>query len=202
MPWACPHASGGQSPYALHSPALLGELGLNVKVLNPGDGISRRGTKDDAPFNGDVIRKMLYGMDASELIDWYNRVVGTAYLRQARYKPSIHIIDCTELEVPLENENYEGSGVVSGKKKNGKEERPRRGYKLGSLRSLLDDGGIITGIAFGAIQVHDLELCRDLLMTSPHLKPGDMLIEDMGFLDGKTITKLKKRRKVDVTHTQ
>jgi hypothetical protein len=63
---------------------------------------------------------------------------------------------------------------------------------------LLDDGGIITGIAFGPIQIHDLELCRDLLMTSPHLKPGDILIEDMGFLDGKTITKLKKKRGVDV----
>ena len=198
-----------QSPYALHSPALLSELGLNVKVLYPGDGISRRGTKDATPFNGDVIRKMLYEMNASELIDWYNRVAGAAYLRQAGYKPCIHIIDCTELEVPLENKNYEGSGVVSGKKgkkkrkaddkTNEKEERPRRGYKLGSLRSLLDDGGIITGIAFGAIQVHDLELCRDLLMTIPHLKPGDMLIGDMGFLDGKTITKLKKKRKVDVT---
>lgn len=105
-----------QSPYALHSPVLLAELGLNVKVLEPGGGISRRGTKDEAPFNGDVIRKMTYGMNVAELIDWYNRVVGTAYLRQARYKPIIHIIDCTELEVLLENENYEGSGVVSGKK--------------------------------------------------------------------------------------
>jgi hypothetical protein len=70
--------------------------------------------------------------------------------------------------------------------------------RCGSLRSLLDDGGIITAIAFGAIQVHDLELCRNLLMTTPHLKPGDMLIEDMGFLDGKTVSSLKKKRKVDV----
>jgi hypothetical protein len=194
-----------QSPYALHSPVLLGELGLNVKVLYPGEGISRRGTGDSTPFHGDVIRKMLDGMTPVELIDWYNRVVGSAYLRQAKYEPTIHILDCTELEVPLGNEKYEGSGVVSGKKgrkkgkKNDKEEKPRRGYKLGSLRSLLDDGGIITAIAFGAIQVHDLELCRNLLMTTPHLKPGDMLIEDMGFLDGKTISKLKKLRKVDIT---
>ena len=35
-------------------------------------------------------------------------------------------------------------------------------------------------------------------MTTSHLKPGDMLIEDMGFLDGKTISSLKKKRKVDV----
>ena len=54
----------------------------------------------------------------------------------------------TALEVNIKNENYECSGVVSGKKKKGKneEERPRRGYKLGSLRSLLDDEGIITAM--------------------------------------------------------
>jgi len=158
-----------QSPYALHSPILLAELGLNVRVLCEGDGISRRGTNDSSPFSGDVIRKMLNGMDLIDLINWYNKTVGKAYLRQANYEPCIHILDCTELEVNIKNENYEGSGVVSGKKKKGKdeEERPRRGYKLGSLRSLLDDGGIITAIAFGAIQVHDLELCREFDYTTP-----------------------------------
>ena len=35
-------------------------------------------------------------------------------------------------------------------------------------------------------------------MTTPHLKPGDMLIEDNGFLDGETISRLKKKRGVDV----
>jgi hypothetical protein len=58
-----------QSPYALHSPTLLAESGLNVKVLLEGEGISRRGTKDNAPFNGDVIRKMLYDMTPTELND-------------------------------------------------------------------------------------------------------------------------------------
>jgi len=182
-----------QSPYALHSPVLLAELGLNAKVLSPGEGISRRGTKEQAPFNGDVTRKMLNGMEPPELICWYNQVVGGAYLRQADYKPCIHIVDCTKLIVNLDNKNYEGSGVV----KNDADEY-ERGYKLGSLRSLLDDGGIITAIAFGAIQVHDLELCRDLLMTTPHLKPGDIVIVDMGFLDGKTTSELKWKRKVDV----
>jgi len=100
-----------QSPYALHSPTLLAESGLNVKVLLEGEGISRRGTKDNAPFNGDVIRKMLYDMTPTELIWWYNRHVGKAYLDQANYEPSIHIL-VTELEVNIENENYEGSGIV------------------------------------------------------------------------------------------
>jgi len=191
-----------QSPYALHSPTLLAELGLNVKVLLEGDGISRKGTKDNTPFSGDVIRKMLDNMTAMELIQWYNRHVGRAYLEQANYEPSIHILDCTKLEVNIENENYEGSGIVKEKEKdvNGKTvEKLKRGYKLGSLRSLLDDGGMIASIAFGAIQVHDLTLCKELLMSSPYLKPGDMVIEDRGFLDGETITNLKKERKVDVT---
>ncbi|MHA2313658.1 MAG: transposase [Candidatus Thorarchaeota archaeon] len=191
-----------QSPYALHSPTLLAELGLNVKVLCEGDGISRRGTNDNAPFSGDVTRKLLNGMELSELVDWYNQSVGKAYLRQANYEPTLHILDCTELEVNLENENYEGSGIVRRKKKrkDGKqEEEVKRGYKLGSLRSLLDDGGIITAIAFGSINIHDLTLCRDLLMTTPHLKPGDMLIVDRAYIDGETISRLKKERKVDVT---
>jgi hypothetical protein len=38
-----------------------------------------------------------------------------------------------------------------------------------------------------------------MLMTNPHLKPGDMLIVDRGYIDGKTISRLKKKRKVDVT---
>ena len=190
-----------QSPYALHSPGLLAELGLNVRVLCEGEGISRRGTNDNAPFNGDVIRKMLNDMAPQELVDWYNRIVGNAYLGQVNYSPRLHILDCTELEVNLDNENYEGSGIARREKKKSDgsvEEEVKRGYKLGSLRSLLDDGGIITAIAFGAMNVHDLTLCKDLLMTTPHLKPGHMLIEDCGFLDGKTISKLKKKRKVDV----
>ena len=36
-----------QSPYALHSAMLLAALGLSVKVLSPGEGISRRGTKEE-----------------------------------------------------------------------------------------------------------------------------------------------------------
>jgi hypothetical protein len=140
---------------------------------------------------------------------WYNQFVGKAYLRQIDYVPTFHILDCTELEVNFDNERYEGSGVVRRKKKRkdakgkgcGKvheEDELERGYKLGSLRSLVDDGGVITSIAFGAINVHDLTLCKDMIMNTGHLKPGDMLIEDYGFLDGKTISRLKKKRKVDV----
>jgi hypothetical protein len=68
------------------------------------------------------------------------------------------------------------------------------------LRSLLDDGGIITGIAFGAINVHDFELCKELLMTSPMLKACDTILLDRAFIDGETISRLKKKRRVDVVY--
>ena len=194
-----------QSPYALHSPTLLAELGLNAKVLCEGEGISRRGTGDETPFSGDVIRKMLNDIEPYALVSWYNQFVGKAYLSQINYVPRFHVLDCTDLEVNFQNEKYEGSGIVRRKKKRkdvkGKayeEDELKRGYKLGSLRSLVDDGGVITAIAFGAINVHDLTLCKDMIMTTPHLKPGDMLIHDRGFLDGDTISRLKKERKVDV----
>lgn len=201
------------SPYALHSPTLLAELGLNVKVLCEGEGISRRGTGDQAPFSGDVIRKMLDNTAPYSLVDWYNQFVGKEYLGQIDYSPSFHVLDCTELEVNFYNKKYEGSDVVRHKKKSKKRNQDdkvskekqskeeyelKRGYKLGSVRSLVDDGGIITSIAFGAINVHDLTLCKDMIMTTPHLKPGDMLIHDRGFLDGDTISRLKRERKVDV----
>ncbi len=71
-----------QSPYALHSPTLLAELGLNVRVLCEGEGISRGGTGDETPFSGDVIGKMLNDIEPYALVTWYNQSVGTAYLRQ------------------------------------------------------------------------------------------------------------------------
>src|SRR6266516_7327326 len=48
-----------ESGCALHSPALLAELGLNAAWLAPGAGLSRRGTQDEAGFHGGVLRKLL-----------------------------------------------------------------------------------------------------------------------------------------------
>jgi hypothetical protein len=68
---------------------------------------------------------MLNDIEPQELIRWYNRIVGAAYLRQADYKPCIHILDCTKLAVNFHNEKYEGSGVVKND-----EDEYERGYKL------------------------------------------------------------------------
>ena len=81
-------------------------------MLSEGDGVSRRGTQQNAPFNGDVIRKMLNNIKPEDLIVWYNKNIGKAYLRQSSYRPSFHILDCTDLEVNYDNDKYEGSGKV------------------------------------------------------------------------------------------
>lgn len=199
-----------QSPYALHSFRVLAELGLNATVLNKGDGISKKGTKIEAPFHGDCTRKLLdkfeFEVDDNnkpieptriydriqKLLNWYNNYTAEAFLKVANYQPTIHILDCTKLIVNFENENYQGSGVVK------EDDELQRGYKLGSLRSLLDEAGIVTHIAFGSIEIHDLELCRTLLRESKQLKAGDLLIIDRGFISAEEINHLKLQREVDV----
>jgi Transposase DDE domain len=191
-----------QMPYALHSPQLLTTLGVQVVVNRPGKGLSRKGTKEPVCFHGDVVRKLLEQIAATDkkagrlpgqrLLDWYNQHVGHLFCRAADAQPCVHILDCTDLTVSLENENYEHSGVTT---KNGK---PERGYKLATLRSLLDAGAVLTAIGWGQIQDHDLTLTHEMVRTCPHLRPGDMLVEDRGFLDASNITYLKKERQVDV----
>ena len=73
-----------------------------------------------------------------------------------------------------------------------------RGDKLATLRTLLDRAGLLTQVALSAIQVHDVALCRPLLEQAPVLRAGDLLLEDRGFLDGATLSALKRQRQVDV----
>jgi hypothetical protein len=73
-----------------------------------------------------------------------------------------------------------------------------RGYKLATLRTLLDNAGLLSQVALAAIQVHDVALCRPLLEMPPVLRAGDLLLEDRGFIDGATVSDLKRRRQVDV----
>jgi hypothetical protein len=66
------------------------------------------------------------------------------------------------------------------------------------LRSLLDQGAVITGIGWGPLQAHDLTVSRPMRKATEHLHPGDTLLHDRGFLDGADITSFKKERQVDV----
>jgi Transposase DDE domain len=132
---------------------------------------------------------------ATKLMDWYNGTVGPSLLDYARVGSGrrIHIVDTTHVEVPLETGTYECSGVV----KNDDGSRSR-GYKLATLRTLLDHAGLITQVGLCPMQVPDLPLCRLFFETAPVLRQGDLVLEDRGFVDGETITFLKQQRQVDV----
>lgn len=190
------------SGYALRSPRLLAQLGLNVRALEPGEGLSRKGTREEAPFSGDVLRKLLALVEKKEKasgqergtswLEWFNGTVGPACLQHSGQEPDLFALDCTKLYVPLDNDRYEGSGITT------EDGQPRRGYKLATLRALLDEGGLLLQADLGPIQAHDLPLCRPLLTNSPHLRPGSLLLMDRAFLDGALLSTLKEQRQVDI----
>jgi len=193
-----------ESGCALHSPALLAELGINVAWLSPGEGLSRRGTQEEAVFHGDVLRKLLLQIAAGDqeagrrpgesLLRWWNETVGPAVLRQAGGGSGAWIRDATQLLVPLANDRYEGSEVIQEEGK-----APQRGYKLGLLSTLIDSGRLLVGVAFAGLRCGDLPLTRALVQGEPcPLSPGDSLREDRGLLDGAEITVLKRDLGVDV----
>jgi len=132
---------------------------------------------------------------AAQLVGWYNQHVGVSMLKYARLGKGrrIHILDTTHVEVALETGTYECSGVVKNE-----DGTLSRGYKLATLRTLLDSAGLLTQVALSAIQIHDVALCRPLLEQAPVLRAGDLLLEDRGFLDGVTLAALKRKRRVDV----
>ena len=66
------------------------------------------------------------------------------------------------------------------------------------MRTRLDNAGLLTQVTLSAIQGHDLALGRPLLEEAPVLRAGDLLLEERGFLDGATLSALKRKRQVDV----
>ena len=132
---------------------------------------------------------------AKQLLDWYNQQVGVSLVKYARLGRGrrLHILDTTHVEVPLATGTYECSGVVRNE-----DGTYARGYKLATFRTLMDSAGLLSQVALSAIQVHDVALCRPLLEQSPVLRAGDLLLEDRGFIDGATLSHMKRKRRVDV----
>src|SRR4029453_18260659 len=93
---------------------------------------------------------------AEQLVGWYNQAVGVSMLKYARLGRGrrLHILDTMHVEVPLETGTYECSGVVKNA-----DGTYARGYKLATLRTLLDSAGLLTQVALAAIQGHDVPLC-------------------------------------------
>jgi len=165
--------------------------GAAVKVR---ERVSRRAVKDSDLDEAKAAARS--SAVARQLLSWYNTNVGPGLLEYAQTGEGrrIHILDATKVEVALSAGNYECSGVV----KDDDDGRFKRGYKLGTLRTLLDTAGIITQVTVGQIQTHDSKLCGPLVRESISLREGDLVLEDRGFLDGATLTYLKRERGVDV----
>jgi hypothetical protein len=147
---------------ALHSPALLAELGLNAAWLAAGAGLSRRGTQDEAVFHGDVLRKLLQQVAAADqaagrrpgesLLHWWNTAVGPAMQRLADGGIGVWIRDVTKILVNLNNPRYEQSEVATEEKPHGTKAPPQRGYKLGLLSCLLGTGRLVVQVAWDGLR--------------------------------------------------
>ena len=165
--------------------------GAQVKVR---ERASRRAVKEPSLDEADAAARS--HAVAGQLLSWYNGTVGPGLLAYAQSGEGrrIHILDATKIVVELERGTYECSGVV----KDEADGQLKRGYKLATIRTLLETAGLITQVALGQIQTHDSKLCEPLLKSRPVLRGGDLLLEDRGFLDGETLTFLKGERQVDV----
>jgi hypothetical protein len=192
-----------QTGAALHSPAVLSELGYNVAWLTPGEGLSRRGTEEEALFHYDTLRKLLLLIAAADraeartpgesLIRWWNETVGPALLRGAGGGTGAWILDCTKLVVNLESTRYEGSEVTKDE-----DGHLFRGYKLALLSSLIDEGRVIVEVNWEGARAADLTVARPLLTPAMPLSAGETLLHDRGLNDGATISCLKRDLGVDV----
>jgi hypothetical protein len=188
---------------ALHSPAVLAELGYNAAWLAPGQGLSQRGTQAEGLFQSDTLRKVLLQIETADraagqrpgqsLIDWFNQSVGPAFLRAADGGTGAWILDCTKLLVNLENGNYEGSAVATDE-----DGTPIRGYKLALLSALIEEGRLITRIGWDSVRESDHPVARPLVTGATPLARGDTLLHDRGLIDGATISCLKRDLGVDV----
>jgi hypothetical protein len=175
----------------LSQPACLPpqEPSVAVKVRKRGSRRAVKQTVDAAEAQARALKV------AAQLVAWYNQHVGVSMVKYARLGRGRrrHSLDTTHVEVPLETGTYECSGVVKND-----DGTYARGYKLATLRTLLESAGLVSQVALSPIQVHDVAWCRPVLEQAPVLRAGDLLLEDRGFLDGATLSHMKHTRRVDV----
>jgi hypothetical protein len=62
-----------KSSYVLRSARVLGALGYSIEVLEPGDGLSGRGTSGDQLYSGDVLRKLVGKLEREATITEQDR---------------------------------------------------------------------------------------------------------------------------------
>lgn len=170
-------------PFAVTDAGLLAELGWNA--WDYGRDVN------DGLFSENVMRRLVKKYSSWEMVSFYNNYVQDYVLKKLKVQPCIHILDCTKIPVNLENSNYENSSVVTI------DGETIRGYKLGVLRGVTDDAGVVEEIVFGTLKTHDMELSREMLKNTKCFHENDILINDRGFLSREITNYLKTERKVD-----
>ena len=183
------HTSLTDIPNAITDHRVLGALGYSL--------YDDSGNIGESLMNEGSIRFLLGKYNSDDLIEGYNQTVQKHIMPKLDMIPKIHILDCTDLEVNFSNQNYEGSEISYSKRTKDGALAKGRGYKLATLRGIVGDSGIIEDIRFGSLNTHDLTLSKEMLMTSPMLKSGDILINDRGFLSREVINYLKTERNID-----
>jgi len=176
-------------PYAISDHRLLAKLGYALVDKENGVGKSL--------MTEGSIRFLVGKYSAEDFITGYNTTVQKYIMPHMDMVPNIHILDCTDIEVNFQNTNYEKSGIGHSKRLAGGEEVYARGYKLATLRGLVNDSGIIEEIRFGSLNTHDLMLSEEMLATTKVFKPGDILVNDRGFMSRYMMNYLKTVRCVD-----
>lgn len=130
-------------PFAITDAETLSEIGWNIwdNERNLEEGLISEG----------AIRNLVKKYNADELIQDYNIYVQEYIYPNMDILSDIHILDCIEIEVELDNDNYEYSEVIKD------EEGTRRGYKLSAIRGIVGDTGILEEIKLGSVKQHDIE---------------------------------------------
>lgn len=178
------HMSLTDIPMAIQDTQTLAELGYCLWESEREVG---RGLMDEGS-----IRYLAGNTDATTWFEGYNGYFREHLLPNLGVGANIHILDCTKVEVNMKNGNYEGAGVVKDP-----DGSLHRGYKLATLRGIYGDTGMIEEVRFGSIETHDLTLSKEMVLSTPLLKEGDVLVMDRGFLSREVLNALK-RRGVDV----
>ena len=98
------HTSLTDVPTALTDHRTISELGYSMwdTERDIGKGL----------MNESTIRYFVGKYQPQELIASYNRTVQKHILPHLGISANIHMLDCTDIEVNYDNENYEGSGVT------------------------------------------------------------------------------------------
>lgn len=166
-------------PIAITSVHMLDKLKINI--------IKDKNDKERPLLLENNIRNFINNYTPKNLINSFNRHINNL-MNKAVETPAKHILDCTVLEVNLNNENYEKSSIVKDK-----DGVVKRGYKLAMLRGILPTGGIIEEVNIDSINKHDLKVSESILLKSKHLKSGDLLLQDRGFIDLEIFRNLTSR---------